>query len=391
MIRSFCYPLRPTRSQCAILECWLDQCCELYNAALEQRREAWRKQRTQISCYMQQKGLTELREADSAWGEAPVWVQRSALARVDRAFQAFFRRVKCGEKPGYPRFRSRSQYTSFDLGSNPVSVVGARVRLPKLGPVSFHKYRELRGVVKHVRVHQGPRGWCVSFVCDLGSSPMKVPVRAAVGVDVGLEVFATLSNGERVENPRVCQRSADAVARRHRSLARKRRGSKSRAKARRLVGRAYACIRNQRLDFVRKLASVLFARFDVVAYEDLAISRMMHGTFAKSIKDAAWGLFYSALTRKAESAGKYAIAVDPCCTSQICPSCGLIAKKPLGERRHTCSCGFVAHRDHAAAQVILGRGLRLGQLTEVQSVGLGPVWTEPATADGDRVARAGLV
>jgi putative transposase len=367
VIRSFRYPLHPTVAQEAVLESWLLQCCELYNAALEQRREAWRKQRVSLSRYDQQKELTELRRADPAWGSTPVWIQRSALARLDHAFRAFFRRVERGDRPGFPRFRSRDRYDSFDLGSNPVRLAGDRVWLPKLGAMRFRRYRELRGSVLMVRVRRGSRGWSVSFVCDLGDAALKAPVKTVVGIDMGLEAFATLSTGERVENPRFFRQSADVLARRERALARKRRGSNSRREAKRLVARTYEYIRNQRLDFARKFACSLFARFDLVVHEDLAISRMGHGSRAKSIYDAAWGQFLNALACKAESAGKYAIAVDPRGTSQTCPACGTVVPKALEERQHSCSsCGFVAHRDHAAAQVILGRGLRLGLLTETR-------------------------
>jgi len=369
MIRAFRYPLRPTPAQEAILESWVLACQRLYNAALEQRRETWRKQRVSLSLYDQQKQLTELRAVDPEWRAVPAWVERSALARLDRAFQAFFRRVKRGEKPGFPRFRSRDRYDSFDLGSSLPRVDGDRVQLPAIGAVKFHRYRELRGAVRHVSVRRGARSWTISFACDLGAAPPKVTVRAVTGVDVGLEAFATLSTGERVENPRFFRASEETLARRQQSLARKRRGSNSRRAAKRLVARAHARVRDQRLNFARKLACALFARFDLVAHEDLAIARMARGNLAKSIHDAAWGQFLGALALKAENAGKHCVAVDPRGTSQTCPACGAVAKKALEERQHNCSsCGFVAHRDHAAAQVILGRGLRLGQLTEATEV-----------------------
>lgn len=364
MIRTFNYPLRPNRAQEATLEAWRVACQQLYNAALQERRDAWQKQGVSVTCYGQQKELTKLRAADPEWKAIPTWIARSALTRLDHAFKAFFRRCKSGETPGYPRFRSRDRYTSFDLGSDLPRIEENCVHLPKLGGVKFHRYREMRGELKHVNVSRTTRGWSISFVCDLGDAPAKVPVRSCVGVDVGLEAFATLSNGERVENPRFFRKSEETLARRQQSLVRKQRGSSSRRRQKQLVARAHEHVRNQRLDFARKLASVLFDRFDLVAYEDLAISRMVHGTLGKSIHDAAWGKFLSALVSKAEEAGKHAITVDPRGTSQICPVCGTIAKKTLDERQHDCSCGFSAHRDHAAAQVILGRGLRLGQLTE---------------------------
>jgi putative transposase len=364
MIRTFRYPLRPTKDQEVTLTVWLAQCCELYNAALEQRRDAWRKQRVSLTRYGQQKELTQLRGVDPQWAAVPAWVQRSALERLDRAFKSFFRRIRNGEPPGFPRFRSRDRYDSFGLPAGVYHVHGNRIALPKLGEVDFHKYRELRGELRDMRVHRGPRGWSVSFVCDLGDAPSKGAVRSAVGIDVGLEAFATLSTGERVKNPRFFRASEEMLARRQQALARKRRGSKSRCGAKRLVARAHERIHNQRLDFARKLAVALFARFDLVAYEDLQIARMVRGNLAKAIHDAAWGQFLRALQSKAEGAGKWSVPVDPRGTSQICAACGVVIKKGLSEREHRCDCGFVTHRDHNSALVIEGRGLRLGLLTE---------------------------
>ena len=192
-----------------------------------------------------------------------------------------------------------------------------RVNLPKLGLVKFHKYRELSGTVRHVSISRTSRGWSISFVCDVGAAPEKLPVRNAVGVNVGLEAFATLSTGERIENPRFFRAGADVLARRQQSLSRKRRGSSSRCRAKLLVTRAHERIRNQRLDFARKTASLLFSRFDLIAHEDLQISRMVHGNLAKSIYDASWGQFLRCLALKAEEAGRHVIAVDPRGTSRI--------------------------------------------------------------------------
>jgi putative transposase len=373
MIRTFRYPLRPTRGQETVLTSWLSACHELYNAALEERRDAWRKQHISITKIDQQKELTELRAADAQWRSVPVEIARSALVRLDLAFRALFRRVSSGQTPGFPRFRSRDRYNSFAIsyGKGNFRIDSDRVCLPKLGSVRFHKYRELQGKIQHVFVGRTVRGWSISFVCDLGSAPDKIQVRSTVGIDLGLEKFATFSNGERVENPRFLRVSEETLARRQRSLTRKRRGSTSHQHAKRLVNRAHEHIRNQRLDFARKLACSLFDRFDLVAYEDLQVSRMVHGDLAKSIYDAAWGVFIGAITCKTESAGKWAVPTDPRRTSQRCSSCGAVAKKSLKQREHRCSCGFVAHRDHNAALNIETLGLSVGLLTKV------PTGTEP--------------
>jgi putative transposase len=365
VIRVFKYPLQPTKAQEVILDGWLAACCELYNAALEERRDAWRKQRVSISRYDQNKELTGLREADRFWRDVPVWVERSALSRLEKSFAGFFRRIEAGQASGFPRFRSRDRYNTFDLESNIPRIGDGCVRLPKIGDVKFHEYRKVRGRVRQVRVSRRSGGWSISFVCDLGDAPMKIPVRNVIGIDMGLETFMCLSDGTSIENPRFFRASEKALARRQRALSRKHRGSHGRQEAKRLVARMHERIRNQRLDRARKLACDVFSRFDLVVHEDLAISRMVHGNLAKSICDAAWGVFLRCLALKAEEAGKHVVAVDPRGTSQACAACGTVVSKTLDERRHRCpSCGFEAHRDHNAALVILGRGLRPGQLTE---------------------------
>lgn len=354
MIRTFRYPLMATEAQKAVLVRWLESCRTLFNAALEQRRDAWRRCGKSLTYFDQTRDLTVLRSADPEWAGIPKEVGRSPLRNLDRAFQAFFRRVKTGQAPGHPRFKGRGRYDSFSIGRAPVN--GDRVLIPKLGPVRFRLYRELKGRVLDVTLRLWAGRWHVSFSCDLGDAPLKRPVASAIGVDVGLSAFATLSDGTRVGNPRFFKIAEGLLARRQRSLARKSRGSRSRERAKRLVQRAHAHVRNQRLDFALKLACELFARHDLVAYENLDIKGLAGGTLAKSVHDAAWGVFARALALKAECAGAWAVPVDPHKTSAVCNACGAETPKALGDRIHRCPCGLVLDRDHNAALNILALG-----------------------------------
>jgi putative transposase len=349
----------------------MEASADLYNAALEQRRDAWRKQRVFVDLYDQQRQLTDLRASMPEWADIPLRVERSVLRRLDRAFRGFFRRVRNGESPGYPRFRSRARYDSITLpvgGKEWTRVVDDRIVLPRMGPVRFRRYRELRGKPLELRLHRSYGRWYVSIVCDLGDAPAKIPVRNAVGIDLGLTTFATLSNGEEVANPRFLRSGEDLLARRQRSLARKRRGSNSRHRAKRLVARAHEHVRNQRIDFARKEAKKLFDRFDMIAYEDLQVARMVHGNLAKSIYDASWTTFIHALTCKAEEAGKWCVSVDPRGTTQRCSGCDKVVHKDLSQREHRCDgCGLVLGRDENAARNVLALGLSAGLLTEASS------------------------
>lgn len=358
MIRTFRYPLYPTKAQEEVLSGWIAACCDLYNGALQERRDAWRKQRVSIRYAAQTKSLTEIRGADPAWLAIPVDVARSALRRLDHAMKAFFRRCKAGETPGFPRFRSRERYDSFSL-QDVVRVDGNRLLLPKLGMVKFKKYRPIGGKVLAVSVRRECDRWSVCFQCDLGTAPEKAEVKTAVGIDVGLSSLATLSTGEKIENPRFYRKAQAVLRRRQQELARKKKGSASRRRAAGLVHKAHAHIKNQRLDHARKVACDLVSRFDLIAYENLNVNGMAGGRLAKSVNDAGWSILTNAIDCKAEWAGKHSVGSDPRGTTIDCSSCGEAVPKELSERTHRCPrCGLVLCRDHNAALNILARGRR---------------------------------
>ncbi len=364
MIRTFKFVMRPTADQRRTFDNWRILCCGLYNAALEQRRDAWRMRRQSIGYVYQCRDLTDLRNADEAGGYdgVPVKVARSALRRLDRAFQAFFRRVKSGDTPGFPRFRARDRYNSFGLENvliKPGEGNSGYVRVPRLGWVRFKLHREIVGTAKNVEVRRDARGrWFICISCDIGDAPEKRTVRRATGVDLGLKEFAVLSDGETIHNPRHFRRGHDGLRRAQQILARKTRGSNSRRRARMAVARRHERIRNRRLDFHRKLAADLCGRFDLIAHEDLNIKGLARGMLAKSVTDVAWGSFLQRLACKAESAGVHLVAVDPRNTTQACSRCGVLVPKGLGDRVHSCGCGCVLDRDHNAALNVLARGLR---------------------------------
>lgn len=355
MIRTYKYPLEPNATQRRTLERWLYLCRQLYNVALQERREAWIAQRKSITLYDQQKELTEIRAFDPEWKDVSVLAARSALRRLDLAFKAFFQRVKHGETPGYPRFKGRGQFDSFSIGR--VKLNGKKIRVPNLGLVKARLYRPLEGEIRDVKLTRSAKRWWVCFSVDLGEAPPKRPVAKAIGIDLGLKSFVALSNGELVENPRHFAVVHERLALHQRSLARKKRGSGNRLKAIRLVARTYEMIANKRLDFHRKLAADLFKRFDLVAHEDLNVKGMAAGMLAKSVNDAAWSQFIRCLHLKAERAGAWAVPVDPRGTSQRCSKCGIIVKKELKDRVHACLCGYVVDRDVNAAENVLALGL----------------------------------
>ena len=354
VIRTFTYPLLPSRRQGGVLQDWLERCRLLYNVALEQRREWWRMGKDS-SYFGQTKELTELRASDSRYGLMPVEVCRSPLRQLQRAFDGYFRRIKSGEYPGYPRWKGRGRLNSFEIGR--IIPQGKKLRIPKLGLVKYRNYRELKGDVLTVRLVFKAGKWQVAFSCDLGLAPERLPVQDAVGIDLGLNSFATLSDGTKILNPRFFRKGEYRLAKRQRVLARRREGSNGRAAARLLVQKAHAHVRNQRLDFARKLVAELYRTFDCVFYEDLNLRSLASGRNAKSVLDASWGIFIRTLACKAECAGSWAVPVDPRGTSLRCSRCGLEVQKCLSDRVHRCPrCRLAIDRDENAARNILALG-----------------------------------
>ena len=361
MLRSFELRLKPSAAQRAELAHILADSCETYNAALQERRDAWKLCQKRITYHDQQAELTELRK-DSQFSTIAVDIQREPLRRVDRAFQAFFRRVKAGQKPGYPRFRSRDRYDSFAwhtprLNANTLLV-------PILGRIRFKAGRPLIGVPRMATIVRCGEKWTARVVCDIGPAPEKRIVDAAVGIDVGLTMLATLSDGTEIENPRWMQRHEDRIARANRALARKQKRSKNRAKAREALHRAHRRAVNARRNYLHHVSKWLVAHHDLIAYEALNVKGMAQGNLAKSIMDAAWSLLLFQLRYKAESAGVHVIAVNPRGTSQICSGCGQNVPKKLAQRTHSCPhCGLILGRDHNAGRNILALGMSAAGLS----------------------------
>jgi putative transposase len=370
MLRVFRYRLYPTTAQDERMRWTLDRLRELYNAALEQRREAYRRQGVSLSRYGQAKEIKDIRRELPEFASIHVHLLQDAIRRLDLAYRAFFRRVKAGEKPGFPRFRGRGRYDSFTFHDAPnrngVAFDGRakRLRLTGIGHVKVKVHRPLEGRLKQVTVTLAGDGhWYACLCCDDVPAKPLPATGQSVGVDVGIKAFATLSNGDQIENPRYYECVQKKLRRAQRRLARRKRGSNRRRKAVLLLRKQHDKIRRTRLDFHHKVALDLVRRFDSIAVERLNIKGLVRSRLAKQVNDAAWGGFLKILHGKAECAGREVWEVDPRGTSQRCSGCGATVPKPLSQRIHDCpGCGLVLDRDQNAARNIhgLGQSLRGG-------------------------------
>ncbi len=371
MIRSRQYVFRPLAKQREILHAWRRQCCELYNNALEHRITSYRRGGIAVTRYDQQKELTQIRSELLEYKNVPALVQRSALQRLDEAYKAFFQRVKRGEKPGFPRFRSCKRYDSFSIGRCKIHSTRSRqhssksffVDVPKLGPVRFKVSGnllngELRDII--LRYDGIKDCWLISITWILPDVPKRaVSTDKAVGIDLGLTSFAVLNDGTEVENPRFFKKNEESLSRAQRMLSRKVRGSRSRQRAKRAVGLVHRRTANRRKDFHIKLSRELVQKYDLIAHENLNIKGLAKGFLAKSVHDVGWAQFITILGHKAEEAGVHLIAVNPKNTTKACSGCQTLVHKEISQRIHKCeSCGLELGRDHNAAKNILARGLR---------------------------------
>jgi len=335
----------------------LDAARWVYNKTLEIRKEAWDQRQESLGLYDTHNLLTSWKKENTFLTDAYSQVLYDAQKRVDLAFSAFFRRVKTGQEPGYPRFRSATRYDSFTYPQFGFKVNGNRLRLSKIGEVKIVLHRPIEGKIKTCTIRRTATGdWYACFSCVVETEPLPV-VEQVVGIDVGITSFATFSTGEKIANPRFFRSEEKTLARAKRRLAKAEKGTSLRAKRRQVVARVHERIANRRKDFAHKLSRRLVNEFQVIAFEDLDIKNMQKGNWRslnKSISDAAWGQLIQYTEHKAEWAGRSVVKVNPRNTSKMCSRCGQIVEKDLSVRVHKCPhCGLVLDRDENAAINIL--------------------------------------
>ena len=343
MQMNFKYRIYPSRTQIIKLNQTLSNCCFIYNKLLETKINAYKKDKTSLSKFDLDKITKDFDVAVHSQ------VKQNISKRINDAFNHFFRRVKTKKgKVGFPRFKSFNRYKSITYPQSGFKIVSERkLFISQIGNIPIVLDRVPKGKLKTFCIKKTAIGWFAIFSCaDVPIDKIEVE-NNQIGIDVGIENFATLSNGEVINNPQFIKKSEKKLAKLQRRLSRKKKGSSNRRKARIKVARLHETIFNQRNDFLHKTSFSIIKRFKIISVEKLQIKNMVKNHhLAKSINDVSWGSFIAMLSYKVLRTDGKVIKVNPRNTSKICSKCGAILNMPLSKRKFKClKCGFVCHRD----------------------------------------------
>ncbi len=370
MRKTFQYRLFPTKSQRSALNKTLEYCRWVYNDTLAIRKDTYEQTGKSVSLYDTNKTLTLWKAEKPVLKSVYSQVLQNVQERVDLAFQAFFRRVRNGETPGFPRFKGYGRYDSFTYKQSGFRVTGNRLFLSKIGDVKIKLHRPIEGQVKTLTIRRDRLGnWYASFSCVVEPQPLP-PTDKVVGIDLGLTTFATFSDEEKIERQRWFKQDEKDLKRVQRKVSRLPKGSAARRKAVLALNHVHQRIAGRRLNFAHQQSRKLVDFYQIIVFEDLNIAQMSSAekgkkAISKGIADVAWGRFVQNTVAKAEEAGRTVVLVNPKNTTQACSGCGSIVPKTLSMRVHDCPhCGLKIDRDLNAAKNILARGLASLRLSE---------------------------
>lgn len=362
MRRAFKYRLRTNANQERELATMRETHRRLYNACLDERKTAYESDGVTVKYTEQSAEFTAARKTNPFYARINFSSAQATMRRLDKAYKAFFRRVKAGEEdPGFPRFKGRDRFDSVEFPSfgDGIKLNDSKLKIQHVGQVPVILHRPIEGRIKTVTIKHEAGKWYAVFSCELPDVPILPNDRPPVGIDVGLESFLTASDGKKEPNPRYLKDALPEVRRKARAVSRKRKESKNRRKAKRQLAKVHVRVKNLRKEHHHQTAFKLVRRYGFIVAESLNIAGMLkNGRLARSISDAGWNGFLLTLRCKAENAGIAYVEVNARGTSQRCSGCGQTVPKMLSDRWHECPhCGLSLHRDENSAKEILRLGL----------------------------------
>lgn len=355
------YRLFPTSAQRTSLERVLELCRWVYNDTLAIRKNTYEESGKSLGLYDTNKLLTEWKAAKPVLKEVHSQVLQNVQERVDLAFKAFFRRVKSGEEPGYPRFKGKGLYDSFTFKQSGYKLVGDKLTISKVGDIPIKLHRPICAEMKTLTIQRDAVGnFYACFSCETETEPLPTN-DLVVGIDLGLTTFAYFSNGKKIKRQRWMKKDAADIARLQRKKEKLIKGSAERRKVVRALCHAYERSANRRDNFAHQESRKLVNEYQFIAFENLDIKDMQSSDdkrFTRGIADIAWGKFVQFTAYKAANAGRGFALVNPRGTTQECAKCHAIVPKGIEVRVHDCPhCCLKLNRDHNAALNILARGL----------------------------------
>ena len=359
MKTAYKFRMYPNQQQEAQLNLTLDTCRHLYNTALADRKNTYESEHISRS-YEDQAGMLTIEKKDGNFKGVFSQVLQDALRRLNKSFKAFFRRVKAGEKPRYPRSKGQGWYKSFTYPQVGFKLEASKLTLSKIGSIRIFKHREVEGKIKTCTIKKDLLGhWYANLVAEIKDIPL-VELKDAIGVDVGLKSLVALSDGITIQYPRYYVQAQQKLAVAQRNLSRKKKGSANRRKANAKVAKISQDVQNHRDEFLHQVSRKLVDSADLIVFENLNISGMLKNHYlAKHIQDHAWGKLIQFTQSKAAKAGKVVELVDARYTSQKCSQCGIMVPKTLADRNHACpNCGLEMDRNLNASINIRTLGLR---------------------------------
>ena len=357
------FRLYPSKKQVGVLLDQFELCRQTHNWLLASCRVTYEETGKTLTQFDLNKNLMCLKNQRTEINRVHSQVLQNISKRIKDGYTGFFARRRAGLKAGLPRFKKHGTCRSITYPQSGFKVKAKKLYLSKIGDIRIRQHRELRGKVKTLTVKRMRSGrWYACFSCDVETQSRKHQV-PDVGIDVGLNSYAVLSDGNKIENPRFYRKSEKRLAHLQRGLSRKKKGSHNWNKGRVKVARLHEHIQNRRTDFLHKASRKIAELYGSVYVEDLKINNMVRNhCLAKSISDAGWGRFIGMIAYKAESAGGKLVKVNPRNTTQICSQCGERVEKALSDRTHDCPfCGLVMGRDMNAALNVLARGREIGK------------------------------
>ena len=358
VFKAFKYRLYPSKAQQRLLEQAVETCRRWYNACLEERKVAWELEQRTVGRYEQLAKVKDYRRENPYAGQLHSHILQGVVADLDQSFQAFFRRVKRGEIPGYPRFKGRGRFDSFGLKEygNGFKLDGRRLRVSGIGRLRVRWHRPIEGSIKTLRIHRQAGEWYACFACEVEGQPLE-PTGREVGIDVGIHHLLATSENEVIDNLHWYREEQKKLRVIQRQVSRRRQGGANWCRSVLALERHHEHIANRRKDYLNKLANYFVSHYDRIAIEDLQITGMVQNHhLSKSILDAGWGYLKQRLIDKAAEAGRQVYAVRPADTSSTCCWCGrTFPEISLAVRWVDCQCGLSMDRDVNAACNILKR------------------------------------